>query len=87
MSNWDEPIDPGNLVEVMFAKMLNKPVIGYRTEMRTPYGTQADNHVGMHFFCYFPCDKFISIPNDFMRDKKEGHSVLDKIAEEISFDT
>lgn len=69
----DEPLDPGMIVEVMFAKMMNKPVIGYRTEMRTPYGTSAECHTGMHFFLFYPCDKFISLPNDFMRTRAEGH--------------
>ena len=38
IANLDEDLDPGVIVEIMFAKMMGKPVIGYRTEMRTPYG-------------------------------------------------
>ena len=51
VSNVDEPLDPGMIVEMMFAKMTGTPVVGYRTEMRTPFGRSDDFNVGMHFFC------------------------------------
>ena len=86
LANLDEDLDPGVIVEIMMAKQMGKPVIGYRTEMRTPYGTQAECHTGMHFFCFFPCDKFISLPNDFMRTREEGHAVLNKLAERIDME-
>lgn len=70
--NVDEPLDPGMIVEMMFAKMVNKPVIGYRTEMRTPYGKDNDFNTGMHFFCHFPCDSFIYLPNDKVNSKEDG---------------
>jgi hypothetical protein len=38
IASLDEPLDPGVIVEMMYAKMFNKMLIGYRTEMRTPYG-------------------------------------------------
>jgi hypothetical protein len=72
IANLDEDLDPGVIVEIMFAKMMGKPVIGYRTEMRTPYGKQTECHTGMHFFLYFPCDKFINLPNDYIGNIQDG---------------
>ncbi len=36
--NLDEPHDPGVLIEIMYAKQLNIPTIGYRCDSRTPFG-------------------------------------------------
>ncbi len=38
LANLDEPLDPGVIVEMIFAKMMGKHIIGYRTEMRTTFG-------------------------------------------------
>ena len=62
IANLDEPTDPGVLVEIMFAHMMGKPVLGYRTEARSPYGTLFDYTKGMHFFKFFPLDAFLTIP-------------------------
>lgn len=42
IANLDETLDPGVLIEMMFAKHMQKPVIGYRTDMRTPFGSVGD---------------------------------------------
>jgi len=83
IANLDEDLDPGVIVEIMFAKMMGKPVIGYRTEMRTPYGKQSESTTGMHFFCYFPCDKFISLPNEFLGSIHDGNNITDRLVAEL----
>jgi len=42
LANLDEPLDPGVIVEMIFAKMMGKHIIGYRTEMRTTFGSMND---------------------------------------------
>jgi len=44
IANLDESLDPGVLVEVMFAKQMGKPVVGYRTDSRPTYGDIKDIH-------------------------------------------
>ena len=63
IANLDEVTDPGVIVEMMFAHQLGKPVVGYRTEARSPFGTMTDFSKGMHFFLYFPCDYFLTMPS------------------------
>lgn len=73
----DEDLDPGVLVEIMFARMMGIPVIGYRTERRAPFGVTSDIHGGMHFFPYFNCDKFITFPEDRLRSIESGQAFFD----------
>ena len=40
---------------------MGKPVLGYRTDSRSPYGSGDDFHNGMHFFKFFPCDAYLYI--------------------------
>lgn len=68
----DEDLDPGVLVEIMFARMMGKPVIAYRTERRASYGVTSEIHGGMHFSQYFNCDKFITFPEDRLRSIESG---------------
>lgn len=59
IANLDEPLDEGVITEICYARMIGKPVIGFRTDVRTPYG-EADNvFAGMHFFPPFQCHEFV----------------------------
>ncbi|MFT3742156.1 MAG: nucleoside 2-deoxyribosyltransferase [Gammaproteobacteria bacterium] len=44
----DEDIDPGVAVEITYANLMGKPIIGIRTDVRSPYG--ATPKEGIHFF-------------------------------------
>lgn len=57
IANLDEPLDEGVLIEISYAKLMNIPVIGFRTGARMPFGTNA--MLGIHFFPAFQCDTFI----------------------------
>jgi nucleoside 2-deoxyribosyltransferase len=46
----DEPQDPGVIREIGVAEVLNIPVITYRTDTRSPYGSITDTYGGMHTF-------------------------------------
>ena len=60
IANLDEPADEGVLVEICHARQLGIPVVGLRTDVRSPYGTSASEPFGgMHFFAAFQCDIFI----------------------------
>lgn len=82
IANLDEPIDEGVVVEQCYARMMGKQVIGFRTDIRTPYGNLGDVARGMHFFPTFNCDTFISIlmPN---RTKKEERSAMKNLVNAI----
>ena len=83
LANLDEPLDPGVIVEMIFAKMMGKLIIGYRTEMRTTFGQLSDRQGGMHFFCFYPCDSFILLPNEPISNTEQGQNVFDKLCEQI----
>jgi len=46
----DEPQDPGVISEIAAAEDLGVPVIAYRTDTRSPYGSVTDTFGGMHTF-------------------------------------
>ncbi len=59
LANLDEPVDEGVVTEISYAKLLNKPVVGFRTDVRPGYGKLEEPLGGMHFFPAFQCDYFI----------------------------
>ena len=59
VANLDEPLDEGVVVEISYARLMNKPVIGFRTDVRSPFGRSDDPLGGMHFFPAFQCDVFV----------------------------
>ena len=71
IANLDEMTDPGVLVEIMFAHQMGKPVLGYRTEARSPYGTLSDFTNGMHFFKFFPLDAYLQLPTTPISNTKD----------------
>jgi nucleoside 2-deoxyribosyltransferase len=58
----DEPLDEGLLVEISYARQLGIPVVGVRTDARTPFGSPGDPLGGIHFFAAFQCNDFIAAP-------------------------
>jgi nucleoside 2-deoxyribosyltransferase len=46
----DEPQDPGVIHEIDLANALGVPIITYRTDSRSPYGSITDTYGGMHTF-------------------------------------
>ncbi len=58
LANLDEPLDDGVIVEMCDARSRGIPVVGFRTDVRTPYGGPASPLGGVHFFPAFQCDVF-----------------------------
>ena len=87
VANLDEPQDEGVLVELCHGKQLGKYNIGFRTDVRSPYGTNEDSFGGMHFFPpLYSCDAFIQhyMPCKTMNDSNnETNSLVEKIDKEI----
>ncbi len=61
VANLDEPIDEGVVVEMAYARLMGKYVIGHRTDARSPYGGSSDPLGGIHFFPAYQCDDFIRL--------------------------
>ncbi len=82
LANLDEPIDEGVVVELMYAKFMNKKIVVYNTDVRTPYDNSFFK--GGHSFPYYNSDIMLFFnPNekiDFIASKiKENiHFVLNK---------
>lgn len=55
----DEPLDEGVLIEVSYARRLQLPVVGVRTDSRSPFGSSGDALGGIHFFAAFQCTSYI----------------------------
>ncbi len=54
LANLDEPIDEGVVVELMYAYFMNKNIVVYNTDVRTPYDNAFFK--GGHSFPYFNSD-------------------------------
>jgi nucleoside 2-deoxyribosyltransferase len=59
IANLDEPLDEGVLIEICHAQQLGIPVIGFRTDVRSPYGSPGEPLGGIHFFPAYQCDVFV----------------------------
>lgn len=81
LANLDEPLDPGVIVEVSYAKMIGKFVLGFRTDVRTPFGN--NNLIGMHIFPSCQCDIFIDRHDDNCTDTKEVKKSMNRLTDII----
>lgn len=74
----DEPQDPGVIHEIDIAKILGVPVITYRTDTRSPYGSITDTYGGMHTF---PVESSVALIRLFMpsRTPDEAEKDMDNL--------
>lgn len=84
LANMDEPLDPGVLIEIMYAKQSGIPTIGYRCDSRTPFGATQSWNFGMHFFPLFNCDYFISLGNVNTGSVEDSEKLIKDLAEQIN---
>lgn len=68
LARFDEPLDPGVDIEVTISHSLGTYTLGYRTDVRTPYGPADSNFRGMHFFPATMCDEFILAYPDYPKE-------------------
>jgi hypothetical protein len=84
LANLDEPLDPGVLIEIMYAKQLGIPTIGYRCDSRTPFGARQSWNFGMHFFAIFQCDYFIQLQNVNAGSLADANQLITELVEKIN---
>jgi len=86
VANLDEPQDEGVLVELSHAKNIHRQTIGFRTDVRSPYGSPSDEYAGMHFFPgMYSCDSFI-LYHMPCRNPKEAKEQMKNLATLIDND-
>ena len=89
VANLDEPIDEGVVVEITYAKLIGKPVVCFRTDIRSPYGDDRDSLGGMHTFVAYQCTDFVRrmMPSRSVDDgEAEMAGVVDKIKERVQME-
>jgi hypothetical protein len=85
VANLDEPIDNGLMVEIAYAKLCNIPVIGLRTDLRTPLGERT-NILSINPFIIEQCDCFIwsqTPPGDFDDVMSHTDSIITELEKRI----
>ena len=77
----DDPVDIGMVVEISYSKLCNIPVVGVRTDLRSPLGDVADK-IGINPFPVQQCDCYIkaSTPTGGYEEiMKETDAILAKV--------
>lgn len=85
VANLDEPIDNGLMVEISYAHLCNIPVIGLRTDLRTPLGAR-DNILSINPFIVEQCDCFIwseTPPGDYLAVVTHTDRIIQKVDEHL----
>jgi nucleoside 2-deoxyribosyltransferase len=82
VANLDEPIDDGVIVEISYAHILGKPVIGFRTDIRSPYGN-AEKLGGLHSFVAFQCDYLIMLHMP-IKNETDANIFMNLLADKIT---
>src|SRR3990167_7105673 len=87
IANLDYPMDEGVVVELTYAHLIGKPVIGIHTDVRSPYNSDNTLFGGVHSFVAYQCDQII---NQHQEIKNAGdlsnamnnltNSITDKLA-------
>ncbi len=80
LARLDEPSDEGVISEMGHAKNGGIPVIGYRTDCRSPYGSSYNEVCGAHFFPAYDCDAFINFSSGKNSGVQEGRGELRNLA-------
>jgi len=83
VANLDEPLDEGMVAEITYGNLIGKYGIGFRTDVRGPYGPADGRFGGMHFFPAYQCRSFLS---HYMpcRTANEGDAYMEELALKIS---
>jgi hypothetical protein len=83
VANMDEPLDEGVIVEVSYARLIGKPVIGVRSDVRTPFGNAGDLIGGIHFFPAFQSNEFLVVSLKGNSDLAGANNALVAISDTI----
>ncbi len=83
VANLDEPVDEGVIVEVSYAKLMGKPVLGVRSDARSPFGGIGEPLGGIHFFPAFQVDELLRVCLSGNTNLTAANTNLDSIARTI----
>lgn len=81
----DEPVDTGVTVEMCTASELEIPVIGYRTDRRSPFGSYKSDGGGTHPFVVVQSDIFMrlrELPNE--KDSEALERLFQALLEQLT---
>ncbi|MGD0283933.1 MAG: nucleoside 2-deoxyribosyltransferase [Dissulfurispiraceae bacterium] len=84
IANLDEPIDEGVAVEISYAKLMGKYIIGYRTDIRSPYADIAEPLGGTHHFPAYQCNAFIKYQMPVFRSISECEDQINLLTDKIA---
>lgn len=82
LANLDEPLDEGVITEITYANALDKFVVGWRTDSRSPYGKPGGPLQGIHSFPANQADKII-LHSMTSKTSEEGEEQLNSLVEKI----
>jgi hypothetical protein len=71
------------MIEISYAKLCGKKIIGVRTDARTPYSL-SDPGLGMHFFALFQSDFYIYAPDSEKHVIREIMNLLNTFSKELN---
>ena len=69
---------------MFFAKQFGKPVIGYRTDSRTPYGDIKDITQGIHQFVPMLCDHWLFFPTLQFKNNNNVNNFYECVTAKVS---
>jgi len=82
VANLDEPLDPGVLIEIAHARAIGKFIVGYRTDVRSPYGDLGAPLRGIHFFPAYQCHVYLFLTQN-CRNENDARSIIQQLASEV----
>lgn len=81
LANLDEPLDEGVIVEISYAHIMGKMVIGYRTDIRSRY-VGSEGISGIHSFVAMQCD-YILTQSMMKADEKQMIAAITALADKV----
>jgi len=81
VANMDDPVDIGMTVEVSYASIVNLPVVGVRTDIKSPFGNVNDL-ISINPFPVMQCDVYLAT-QPFNGEYKDIMRHLDNIFDTI----
>eukprot|EP00658_Telonema_sp_P-2_P057803 TRINITY_DN46219_c0_g1_i1.p1 TRINITY_DN46219_c0_g1~~TRINITY_DN46219_c0_g1_i1.p1 ORF type:complete len:184 (+),score=43.41 TRINITY_DN46219_c0_g1_i1:126-677(+) len=79
----DEPLDGGCAVELMRANALDKPVIGWRSDVSTPFGTLKGPTGGAHWFPMFHTDAVVWAMPGVVKTVEDADKMINETATKL----
>lgn len=82
VANLDQPIDEGVVVEITYAHLIGKPVVGVRTDLRSPYNGDQELFGGVHSFVSYQTNA-IAMQHQVIRNSEDEQLALNNLTNTI----